>query len=563
MPVPLIAAAGKFLAKQATKKAVGAVAGKVTNKGGGGSGNKATKPIAIMLVVLTVYFVAAIGYGFFMGITAMIVPTHEYTCVGTGGKGNSPGNAGNEDDSLPVGEGHVDGSGGSNEPFPSESSEKLFYPVPNGVNSISSSVGMRLTPPGSQDFFGTGSYYHNGTDFAVPMGTPVFAMADGIVAQAGSSSIGYGNVVTLHHLINGKKYSTTYGHMVTGSITVSVGDTVKGGQRIASVGSEGNSTGAHLHWVLTDGIYSTNYSEYNKGPQNNIDGAAFLASNGASSTTDENIDGTPMDPTMPNGPADACAATDATQDGTIKPWGGHKNGEIPDSELVSLSWEPTLRLMKEAAGQLEDLNANYKERFGFNLPVKSAYLSVDAQGVRDGEGSAVAGWAKSVELDPFIVKFGSEEYKWLMANGPKVDWMNPSINGQNGASPKAERWVYVGGQVEGDVQLPENLTEYQQYAGRKLVERGFSDSSELACLVQIWNKESNWNPNAANPTSSARGIPQMMMNIHFGADWETNAAGREYLTNPSKQIDVGLDYIQGRYSSPCNAWNIWQTQSWY
>ena len=557
MPAPLIAVAGKFLAKHAAKKAAGAAVGAVTNRGGGGPDKKSTKPIAIAIIVFLVYFTMSLGYGLMMGITALI-PQNEEVCAADTNK-NAPGDSG--DGSGPI-DGPADGSGGSNEPFPTESSTKVYYPVPNGANAISSHVGMRQVPAGTADFYGTGMYYHNGTDFGVPAGSPVFAMADGIVAQSGPSSIGYGNVSTIHHLINGKKYSTTYGHMISGSLTVKVGDTVKGGQRIASVGSEGNSSGPHLHWVLTEGIYSTNYSEYNKGPQNNIDGAAFLASNGASTTTDENIDGTPMDPSMPNGPAETCADY-TTQDGTIKPWGGHQNGEIPDSELVSLSWEPTLRLMKEAAGKLEDLNANYKERFGVNLPVKSAYKSVAEQGVRTGDGTDIAGWAKSVELDPFVIKFDSEEYKWLSANGPKVDWMNPNINKQSGAAPKAERWAYVGGQIEGDEQLPENLSEYQKYAGQKLKERGFSNSSELACLVQIWNKESNWNPNAANPTSSARGIPQMMMNIHFGADWQTNAAGREYLSNPQKQIDVGLDYIQGRYNSPCNAWNIWQTQSWY
>lgn len=552
MPVPLIAAAGKFVANQAMKKAAGAVA----KKGGGDSGNKAAKPIIIILIAVMVYTMFAMGYGLFLGITAF-VPRDNVGCVADQA---IPGEEGSESGG---GQGPVDGSGGSNEPFPTESTSELFYPVPGGVNAISSSVGMRQTPAGSQDFYGTGSYYHNGTDFAVPMGTAVFAMADGIVAQAGPSSIGYGNVITIHHLIKGKKYSTTYGHMVTGSLTVKVGDSVKGGQRIASVGSEGNSTGAHLHWVLTDGIYSTNYSENNRGPQNNIDGSAFLASNGASSTTDENIDGSPMDPSNPDQPAQTCETTSVESDGTIKPWGGHSNGEIPDSELVPLSWEPSVRLMKEAASKLEDLNANYKERFGFVLPVKSGYESIADQGVGAGEGSSVAGWAKSVELDAFVVKFGSEEYKWLSENATKVDWMNPNINKENGQSPKSERWVYVGGQVEGAEQLPENLTAYHKYAGEKLAERGFSDSSELACLIKMWEKESNWNPSAANPTSSARGIPQMMMNIHFGADWETNAKGTAYLKTPSIQIDVGLDYIQGRYNSPCNAWNIWQTQSWY
>lgn len=111
--------------------------------------------------------------------------------------------------------------------------------------------------------------------------------------------------------------------------------------------------------------------------------------------------------------------------------------------------------------------------------------------------------------------------------------------------------------------LPQNLTAYQQYAAEEMSRRGLNGASELKCLIPLWNHESGWNPNAANPTSTARGIPQMMMNIHYGADWQTNAAGVAYLTNPQVQINKGLDYIIGRYGTPCNAWGIWQTQSWY
>lgn len=112
------------------------------------------------------------------------------------------------------------------------------------------------------------------------------------------------------------------------------------------------------------------------------------------------------------------------------------------------------------------------------------------------------------------------------------------------------------------VNLPQNMNAYQAYAGAELKRRGMGDA-ELTCLIPLWNKESGWNPNAANPSSSARGIPQMMMGIHYGLDWATNARGVEYLTNPEVQINVGLDYIQGRYQTPCNALNIWNTQSWY
>lgn len=105
--------------------------------------------------------------------------------------------------------------------------------------------------------------------------------------------------------------------------------------------------------------------------------------------------------------------------------------------------------------------------------------------------------------------------------------------------------------------------DYQRYAAEEMSRRGMNGQNELTCLIPLWEKESNWNPAAANPTSTARGIPQMMMNIHYGANWQTSAAGVDYLTNPQTQINVGLDYIQGRYGTPCNALSIWNTQHWY
>lgn len=109
----------------------------------------------------------------------------------------------------------------------------------------------------------------------------------------------------------------------------------------------------------------------------------------------------------------------------------------------------------------------------------------------------------------------------------------------------------------------QGASAYQQYAAQEMSRRGLNGASELTCLIPLWNKESGWNPNAANPSSTARGIPQMMMNIHYGANWQSSAAGVAYLTNPQVQIDKGLDYIIGRYGSPCNAWGTWQTQHWY
>ncbi|MBD9698220.1 G5 domain-containing protein [Flavimobilis sp. GY10621] len=99
-------------------------------------------------------------------------------------------------------------------------------------------------------------------------------------------------------------------------------------------------------------------------------------------------------------------------------------------------------------------------------------------------------------------------------------------------------------------------------AKRKVAARGWS-SSEYRCLVTLWERESNWSYKAANPSSTARGIPQALMSVHFGADWRTSEAGTRYLTTPSVQIDWGLRYIAGRYDGPCGALAHSDKRGWY
>ena len=84
---------------------------------------------------------------------------------------------------------------------------------------------------------------HKGIDYALPLGTPVLAAADGIVEKAGVDNTGYGNMVLVRHLWND---GTVYAHLRNWS--VQVGQKVKAGEIIGYSGNTGNSTGAHLHF---------------------------------------------------------------------------------------------------------------------------------------------------------------------------------------------------------------------------------------------------------------------------------------------------------------------------
>jgi len=122
----------------------------------------------------------------------------------------------------------------------SEEKSKTHLPL-NPLPRISSHYGMRIHPITRR------KRMHNGTDFAVAAGTPIFSIEDGIVIKSkvsGHPTGGYGEFVEIKHA-NG--VSSLYAHMLKGSRTVSVGDIVKAGQKIGEVGSTGQSTGNHLH----------------------------------------------------------------------------------------------------------------------------------------------------------------------------------------------------------------------------------------------------------------------------------------------------------------------------
>jgi len=85
---------------------------------------------------------------------------------------------------------------------------------------------------------------HYGVDYAAPVGTSVYATADGVVAGAGWNG-GAGRMIRLTHK-NG--YETIYMHL--SSILVRKGQRVEGGERIGKVGSSGESTGPHLDYRI-------------------------------------------------------------------------------------------------------------------------------------------------------------------------------------------------------------------------------------------------------------------------------------------------------------------------
>lgn len=122
--------------------------------------------------------------------------------------------------------------------------DKALLPsgMPVAQGYISSGFGGRADPLNGH------SGVHLGVDFGAPSGSPILAVADGLVTFAGVRN-GYGNVIEIDH---GNGYVTRYAH--ASALIARAGQRVRTGEAIARVGSTGRSTGPHCHFeVWRDG----------------------------------------------------------------------------------------------------------------------------------------------------------------------------------------------------------------------------------------------------------------------------------------------------------------------
>lgn len=146
---------------------------------------------------------------------------------------------------------------------------EVVMPLPDGSYRVTSRYGYR-------SLWGRNSM-HAGLDMAAPTGTPIHAIADGVVEYTGPGKAGRSSMlIIIRHEINGQSVRSWYVHMYSNGVYTTPGQQVHAGEVIGAVGSNGNSTGPHLHLEihLDDNLTTT-------------DPSAWLASNGAASLTQE------------------------------------------------------------------------------------------------------------------------------------------------------------------------------------------------------------------------------------------------------------------------------------
>ena len=136
------------------------------------------------------------------------------------------------------------------------SDTKFWRPLTSGY--ISSNYGNRC--------FSRGCDFHTGIDIGKPSGSPVYATANGTVAALTHKYYCGGNMIFIHHHVNGKYYTSLYMHLRT--INVSKGDTVTKNTIIGYSGGDSTTpwdsctTGAHLHFTMLNGLVGTDYKAW-------------------------------------------------------------------------------------------------------------------------------------------------------------------------------------------------------------------------------------------------------------------------------------------------------------
>lgn len=400
-----------------------------------------------------------------------------------------------------------------------ENTSRVVYPYSGGAMTTSSTYGWRIHPVTGVNKFHAGQDIARTGDFN--------SIADGIVVNVyDPSDSSISPVITIKHKINGKIYFSEYLHW--SKSYVKVGDVVKAGQAIAITGTRGPSTGVHLHLQIADGAEN-----------NIIDPSKFLTSMGA--TTDYASDGnggtvTVVDAstqcntgdlggTMSSGARAIILAAARSQIGVPYVWGAEAEGSAFDCS----------GLTKYAYGKA-----------GFTLPHQSQqqYNMVKKITQAEAQPGDLVFWGAPSGVYHVAIYAGNGKIIEAPLPGSNVREVPiygivsfGTLEGLNGTGASGDAKTYA-----------------QSLVGSMWTS---SSTSEFQCLDKLWTKESSWDYTATNASSGAYGIPQALPGSKMAS------AGSDWKTNPQTQINWGLNYIKGRYGSPCAAWAHSQSVNWY
>lgn len=143
------------------------------------------------------------------------------------------------------------------------------------------------------------------------------------------------------------------------------------------------------------------------------------------------------------------AATRAAWRTSLEKYG---NGQVPESALCEVDFDPSHELRCDAAEQLELLDAAYVDAFGVHISISDSYRSLAGQyactrtkgSLCAAPGTSNHGLGTAVDLGGGIQTFGTRQHRWLVANADEYGWTLPEWARATGSKPEAWHWEYVG-----------------------------------------------------------------------------------------------------------------------
>jgi hypothetical protein len=199
----------------------------------------------------------------------------------------------------------------------------------------------------------------------------------------------------------------------------------------------------------------------------------------------------------------------------------------------------------EAAGSLKQLAASRSERQSEETAAAKKQAAAD-KAERDRRAAAAAAAKAKAEAAAKAKAEAAAKAKADAAAKAKADAAAKAAQAAKTRAPSAPAPAAAPAAAAAPA------GSFQDYAMSKLG----GDSGQFSCLENLWGRESGWNPNAQNSSSTAYGIPQFLDSTWAGTGIAKTSDGY-------RQIDAGLIYIDSRYGTPCGAWGHSQSTGWY
>ncbi len=141
-----------------------------------------------------------------------------------------------------------------------------------------------------------------------------------------------------------------------------------------------------------------------------------------------------------------------------------------------------------------------------------------------------------------------------------ITFADPAISSTTSAKPTTAPLQAAAGSVTPASSTPpapvDDPAAAKAFAAGELASFGWG-ADQMQCLSLLWQRESEWLTSAENASSGAYGIAQSLPAEKMAS------TGTDWATNHETQIRWGLDYISGRYGSPCGAWGHSESVGWY